>query len=100
MITHRYDITQTNLNKDGKRTLSTIVPPKIEKKQTDIYIYTRVGDRLDLLANDYYGERTHWVYIAAANNLKDMVLKPGIQLRIPQDSDEIRREWINQNKSR
>jgi len=100
MAVHRYNTSGQSKNKDGKRTLTTIVPPKFEDDGSDIYIYTREGDRLDLLASDYYDDRTKWVYIAAANNLKEMVVEPGIQLRIPQDPDDLRREWNKQNIDR
>ena len=49
----------------------------------NIYVITQFGDRLDLLANQFYGDPTLWWYIARANNLNTMVIPENIQLRIP-----------------
>jgi nucleoid-associated protein YgaU len=100
MAIHRYNIANVTKDKNGKRQLSTTTPPNIEKDVKDIYIYTREGDRLDLLASKYYGDRTKWTYLATANNLYDMVTTPGIQLRIPYDAELITKEWSDQNKNR
>ena len=100
MAIFRYTVAKVNRNNDGKRMLSTTIPPNIEKNVEDIYIYTRVGDRLDLLASHYYGDRTKWTYLATANNLYDMVTTPGMQLRIPYDADLVTKAWTDQNKNR
>ena len=42
-----------------------------------------MGDRLDQLANQFYGDVNFWWYIAKANGLKFMTLPPGTRLRIP-----------------
>jgi hypothetical protein len=44
-----------------------------------------MGDRLDLLANEYYGDSTMWWVIALKNNLTDidLTMQGGIKLRIP-----------------
>ena len=55
----------------------------IPERDTDIYVITQWGDRLDLLANEYYGDPHLWWYIAKANNLKFNNLEPEVQLRIP-----------------
>jgi hypothetical protein len=71
--------------------------PEVEKKyQTvryripiitdqDIYIFSRAGDRLDLLASEFYNDVRLWWIIAEANNLGkgSFNVAPGIQLRIP-----------------
>ena len=55
----------------------------IPESDTDIYVITQHGDRLDLLANEYYGDPHLWWYIAKANNLTFMTLPVGTKLRIP-----------------
>jgi nucleoid-associated protein YgaU len=100
MAIHRYNIAKIRKTPTNKRALTTTIPPKIEKSVSDTYIYTRFGDRLDLLANEYYDDRTKWVYIAAANNLTDMNVKPGTQLRIPADPDNLTSDWQQQNTNR
>ncbi|MBN2394151.1 MAG: LysM peptidoglycan-binding domain-containing protein [Anaerolineae bacterium] len=44
------------------------------------------GDRLDIIAQEIYGEATQWRRIAQHNQILDpLTLKPGRQLRIPLD---------------
>ena len=57
----------------------------VEPTDTDIVILTTMGDRLDLLANEYYSDSTMWWVIALKNNLTDidLTMQGGIKLRIP-----------------
>lgn len=59
--------------------------PSFDVSPTDVYIFSREGDRLDLLADSFYNDSTLWWIIADANNLGkgSLIVKPGIQLRIP-----------------
>lgn len=60
--------------------------PPIPPSESDIYVVTVRGDRLDLLANQYYKDPTLWWVISVANNnitFGSMFPEPGIQLRIP-----------------
>jgi hypothetical protein len=61
--------------------------PEIPPTNDDNYIITVLGDRLDLLAFDFYGDSTFWWVIASANALPgdSLVVEPGTQLRIPVD---------------
>lgn len=62
--------------------------PPIPPSESDIYVVTVQGDRLDLLANTYYKDPTLWWVISIANNnitFGSMFPEPGIQLRIPTD---------------
>ena len=61
----------------------------IPETESDIYVITQWGDRLDSLANEYYGDQHLWWYIAKANNLKFNNLEEGITLRIPSTTDFI-----------
>lgn len=59
---------------------------QIPFEDTDIYIITKIGDRLDTISQTYYGTPNHWKYIAALNNniTKGSIFPtPGTQLRIP-----------------
>ena len=49
----------------------------------DIYVISTEGDRLDLLANQFYGDASLWWYIAQANNINTINLSAGTSLRIP-----------------
>ena len=71
----------------------TVYYPEIEPLESDIYVETEWGDRLDLLANQFYGDVTLYWIIAAGNpnivGFSSLFLKEGIQLRIPVDINEI-----------
>jgi nucleoid-associated protein YgaU len=54
----------------------------------DIYVITTVGDRLDLLAQQYYGDSSLWWVISIANEdlpQDSLFISVGTQLRIPID---------------
>jgi nucleoid-associated protein YgaU len=75
---------------DNVRYYGTTLYPLIEPKQSDIYVITTVGDRLDILAKKYYKDARLWWIIASSNNIpKDSIyVSPGTQLRIPTDLKE------------
>jgi hypothetical protein len=60
--------------------------PNVPLSESDIYVVTTVGDRLDSLAYTYYSDSTLWWVISMANNniTKGTLFPiPGTQLRIP-----------------
>ena len=61
--------------------------PEIEPTEEDDYVIAVLGDRLDLLAFDFYGDSSLWWIIASANSLPgdSLYLEPGMQIRIPAD---------------
>lgn len=78
-------IPTTKLNVTGSTYYQTNLYPQIKPTNTDYYIITTVGDRLDLLAYDFYQDSSLWWIIASANALPgDSIYAPiGVQLRIP-----------------
>jgi nucleoid-associated protein YgaU len=74
-------------NKNGITKLSTTIYRKIPERNDDIYVMSTVGDRFDLLANQYYGDPHLWWYIAKANNMKFNNIEPGTVLRIPTSTE-------------
>ena len=62
---------------------ATTIYSSIPKSDSDIYVITQAGDRLDLLAQQYYGDVSLWWYIAKANKLTFMTIPTGTSLRIP-----------------
>ena len=44
----------------------------VPESNSDIYVITQQGDRLDNLAYQYYGSSTYWWFIANVNNLNKM----------------------------
>lgn len=69
----------------GKTMYKPTYYPSIDASADDSYIIANATDRLDLIANDFYGDSTLWWVIAMVNNLEgDSMFPPtGIQLRIP-----------------
>tara|TARA_Y100001963_G_C6788243_1_gene454103 strand:+ start:4540 stop:4845 length:306 start_codon:yes stop_codon:yes gene_type:complete len=65
------------------RSKSTTLYSSIPHSDNDIYVITQEGDRLDLLANQFYNNVNLWWYIAKANNLSFMTIPAGTSLRIP-----------------
>ena len=86
----------------NKRVIGSTVYPKIEKKDSDIYVIIRVQDRLDLLANKYYGTPNLWWVLAQANQLGEgsFIIESGTKLRIPQDIGSILNELERINRER
>ena len=80
----RYITTRRKVDKSGIRVYSTTYYPEIPIENSDTFIFTKEGDRLDNLAYTHYGDNTLWWVIAKANGLRGiMALKPSIPLRIP-----------------
>jgi hypothetical protein len=70
----------------GKRYYSNSKYPEVPLSLDDIYVITNEGDRLDILAFQYYSDSSLWWIISIANdNLpqNSLYLLPGTQLRIP-----------------
>ncbi len=88
--------------KEGKRYYQSIKYPLIPPSIDDIYITTSNGDRLDLLANLFYKNVDYWWIIANANpgvvRRDGFVLKPGIEIRIPQNIQKVLEDFIESNK--
>ena len=71
----------------GDQYYRTVYYPEIEPQETDIYVETEFGDRLDLLANRFYGDTSlYWIISISNPNVLDLgsLFPPaGAQLRIP-----------------
>jgi len=101
-MTNRYNTIPIIKNSTGKRYYRNNIYPDIAPTDQDIYVITTVGDRLDLLANDYYGDSSLYWIIASANDLPGDSLVPplGQQLRIPGNVESIINNYININQNR
>jgi hypothetical protein len=86
MSLNRYEFTKKELGK-----LKTTKYPAFKKQPSDRYIISREGDRLDLLAQEFYKDPRHWWVLAEANLLgKGTLSVPGgVQLRIPFPIDDL-----------
>ena len=67
---NRYSKTRVKRKEGGDRVYSYTLYPKIPVKNSDVFITPTYGDRLDILANDYYGDSSLWWIIAQANGIK------------------------------
>lgn len=87
----RYESVKTKKSPNGKTVYETVKIPYIEPTESDIYVISTVGDRLDYLANSYYGNPRYWWVLAMVNNLGKgtMIVEPGTQLRIPNNPSTI-----------
>lgn len=81
---------------------SNNVYPDIPVINGDNYVITTLGDRLDILAKQFYGDESFWWIIASANSLPGDSLcpPPGIQLRIPADSQKVFDQYRQFNANR
>jgi phage tail protein X len=79
----------------------TVKYPEIPLSVNDIYVITTEGDRLDLLAQQFYNDINLYWIISAANpdiiNLGSFFLNPGTELRIPTDISTIKVLFNNLN---
>ncbi len=81
---------------DGPRYYATVKYPEIPLSEQDIYVITTQGDRLDLLASQYYGDPTLYWVISIANEILtqgSLMIPEGTQIRIPQDTSRALNEY-------
>lgn len=83
----RNENTKTQKLSDGREVYRTKIYPNIPLKDTDIYAVSQQGDRLDTIAEQFYGDSSLWWIIASANNIHGALfaVEDGTILRIPQD---------------
>ena len=70
----------------SKRFYGTTIYPQIPLNFQDTYVITQIGDRFDVLAQQYYGNSSYWWVISTANeslNQGSYYVQPGLQIRIP-----------------
>ncbi len=97
----RYDNIPLILSSNDKPMLQTVRYPEIPKSENDIYVFTTIGDRYDILAQQYYGDSNLWWVISNANNEinKGSLTPPvGSQIRIPANPTPTLSEFSFQNR--
>ena len=91
----------SNVANIGARYYVTNFYPSIPLNSNDIYAITDFGDRLDILANQFYGDPSLYWIIASANpdvvRPDSLSLNGGIQLRIPVDINGILSSYTAEN---
>tara|TARA_Y100000593_G_C4098562_1_gene232077 strand:+ start:68 stop:361 length:294 start_codon:yes stop_codon:yes gene_type:complete len=92
-ISKRYDKVNITKLENGKYKgiikRDTKYYKKVPESESDVWVMTQDGDRLDLLADQYYGDSQLWWFIARANNLKSNNIPMGTTLRIPANLESI-----------
>ena len=101
-MANRYKDTSIRIDENKNRYYTNTQYPEIPANINDNYVLTQVGDRLDTLANNFYEDTSLWWVIARANPDKirrdGLLLKPGLQIRIPSDVENILTQFANLNK--
>ena len=93
----RYSDTKTKRDKSGVQVYTTTFYPNIPISDSDQFIYPLFGERLDSLANKYYGDPNLWWIISKANGLKGVINIPkDTQIRIPGEVDKILEDFRKQ----
>jgi hypothetical protein len=88
----RYDKNIIYKTSSGKRYYKGKIYPEIPYSDTDEYIITTIGDRLDSIAYSYYNDAELWWVISVANNNitnGSMFPIPGTQLRVPTNINSV-----------
>ena len=95
----RYRNAKIKKDADGKRYYLPTMVLNIPLKDSDTFIFPRYGDRLEMVANIYYGDSNLWWIIAKANSLGKgkMDLDPTKKLRVPTDITDILENAIVNN---
>ena len=92
-MTLRTQYSQIKINRNKKRYYKPFKYPEIPFSLDDMYITTTSGDRLDLLANQFYKNVDLWWIISTANpdavRRDSFNLKGGVEIRIPTNIDQI-----------
>lgn len=99
----RYENATIRTTSEGQRYFKQRFYPNIPLSETDDYVITTIGDRLDTLAYSYYRDSTLWWVISMANNnvtKGSLFPEPGTQLRIPTNINAVLSLYNQYNTTR
>lgn len=101
---NRYQKAKIRKDFAGKRYMQNVIYPLIPETLDDIYVETEYGDRVDILAYQFYNDSSLWWIITTANPGKlrrdTYVCPPGLQIRIPLDPNPLIDEFERINRVR
>lgn len=99
---NRYNSIDVKKSEEGNNYISTVIYPTIPRSSDDNYTITTDGDRYDTLAFQFYNDSSLWWIIASANIFRSsaLPLKPGLQIRVPANTETIINDFIELNKNR
>lgn len=97
------DIKQKKASNGKRYYRETFMPPS-QEEDGDLYFITEPGDRLDLIAYEFYKDISLWWVLAAANPITtrrdSYMVKAGQQFRVPADPLVIIEQYNQLNNSR
>ena len=100
-MANRYNKTPIRVDEKKNRYYTNTQYPEIPISINDVYMLTQSGDRLDTLAYNFYQDTSLWWVISRANPDKikrdGLLVKPGIQIRIPSNIQAILNALENLN---
>ena len=88
----RYDNKTILKTSDDKPYYKSKIYPTIPLSESDIYVITTIGDRLDYMAYTYYRDSELYWIISVANNTVtkgSLFPIPGTQMRIPSNVSSV-----------
>ena len=96
----RYRYSKVRKRRGGQRVRESVILPRIGLNKNDKHVQVGIHDRLDLLAQKYYNNKSYWWVIAAANNLGKgtMYFNEGTIIRIPANPSKIVQSIRNSGK--
>jgi len=99
---NRYKNIESKTDIEGTKYYRNVIFPEIPLSSDDIYAITSAGDRYDTLALQFYNNASLWWIIAGVNGSKkdSLVVKPGVQIRIPGDPFNVIKLYNELNSER
>ena len=96
----RYSNIPTTKSISNKTIYQQVYYPEIPTSEDDTYIIVGDQDRLDLIANDFWGDAELWWVLVMVNNLDGSSFFPpkGMQLRIPKDVSSLLNTFNKENE--
>lgn len=98
----RYTNIETIQEPKKPRYYRTVKYPEVPLSSEDVYVVTTQGDRLDLLASQYYGDSSLYWIIGIANpdatSQNSLFISPGTQLRIPANYSAVITQYQTLNR--
>ena len=94
---NRYQNIPIIKNSTGIRYYKDNKYPRIPLSVDDIYVETTIGDRFDLLAQQYYGDSSLWWAISIANETlpqNSLYIPVGSQIRIPANVSNVINNYV------
>ena len=97
---NRYQNIPIIKNLEGTRYYRDNKYPRIPLSENDVYVVTTIGDRFDLLSQQYYGDSSLWWIISIANEdlpQNSLYIPVGSQIRIPLNPTTVLSSYNNLN---